>query len=103
MGRKNDLVVWLRLKPLQKHVYSAFLSSDTVKGALNSTQCAAAWPAGCAVLAAAARLCGLALQLPGAGLLLRVPPWARAPPALPDHHHQRPPPAAPAAGRRWPR
>jgi hypothetical protein len=38
MGRKNDLVVWLKLTPMQKHVYSTFLSSDTVKAALNSTK-----------------------------------------------------------------
>ena len=31
LPRKNDLVVWLRLKPLQRHIYTAFLHSDRVK------------------------------------------------------------------------
>jgi SNF2 family DNA or RNA helicase len=38
MGSKTDLVVWLRLTPLQRHVYEAFLHSDAVKAALNSTR-----------------------------------------------------------------
>ena len=38
MGRKADLVVWLRLAPLQRHVYEAFLNSDAVREALNSTR-----------------------------------------------------------------
>ncbi len=38
MGRKNDVVVWLRLSPLQRHVYEAFLHSDAVKAALNSSR-----------------------------------------------------------------
>lgn len=35
LPRKNDLVVWLRLKPLQRHIYSAFLNSEGVKAVLN--------------------------------------------------------------------
>lgn len=38
MGSKHDLVVWLRLQPLQRHIYEAFLHSDAVKAALNSTK-----------------------------------------------------------------
>jgi hypothetical protein len=38
MGRKTDLVVWLRLAPLQRHIYEAFLNSDAVRAALNSTR-----------------------------------------------------------------
>lgn len=38
MGSKHDLVVWLRLQPLQRHIYEAFLHSDAVKAALNSTR-----------------------------------------------------------------
>jgi predicted component of type VI protein secretion system len=30
LSRKNDLVVWLRLKPLQRAVYEAFLHSEAV-------------------------------------------------------------------------
>jgi len=37
-ARKHDLVVWLRLKPLQLHVYRAFLHSDAVKAALNESR-----------------------------------------------------------------
>jgi len=38
MGKKTDLVVWLRLAPLQRHIYEAFLNSDAVRATLNSTQ-----------------------------------------------------------------
>jgi hypothetical protein len=38
MGVKHDLVVWLRLQPLQRHIYEAFLHSDAVKAALNSSK-----------------------------------------------------------------
>lgn len=38
MGRKADVVVWLRLAPLQRHIYEAFLNSDAVRAALNSTR-----------------------------------------------------------------
>lgn len=38
MGAKHDLVVWLRLQPLQRHIYEAFLHSDAVKAALNSSR-----------------------------------------------------------------
>eukprot|EP00879_Flechtneria_rotunda_P023787 GHRR01025186.1.p1 GENE.GHRR01025186.1~~GHRR01025186.1.p1 ORF type:complete len:349 (+),score=104.41 GHRR01025186.1:347-1393(+) len=38
MGAKHDLVVWLRLQPLQRHIYEAFLHSDAVKAALNSSK-----------------------------------------------------------------
>jgi SNF2 family DNA or RNA helicase len=38
MGRKTDLVVWLRLAPMQRHIYEAFLNSDAVRAALNSTR-----------------------------------------------------------------
>ncbi len=31
LSRKNDLVVWLRLKPLQRAVYQAFLHSEAVR------------------------------------------------------------------------
>lgn len=37
-ARKMDMVVWLKLKPLQQHVYKAFLHSDAVKQALNETR-----------------------------------------------------------------
>ncbi|KAJ9525677.1 hypothetical protein QJQ45_003497 [Haematococcus lacustris] len=37
LGRKNDLVVWLRMRPLQQAVYRAFLESEPVKRALNET------------------------------------------------------------------
>ncbi|GAB4822407.1 hypothetical protein N2152v2_009453 [Parachlorella kessleri] len=40
MGRKNDFIVWLRLKPMQRKVYEAFLNSDSVKAALNQTNSA---------------------------------------------------------------
>jgi SNF2 family DNA or RNA helicase len=35
---KDDLVVWLRLAPLQQHVYELFLHSDAVRAALNSSR-----------------------------------------------------------------
>jgi hypothetical protein len=38
MGRKLDLVVWLRLSKTQQHIYQAFLHSDAVREALNSTK-----------------------------------------------------------------
>lgn len=38
MGTKYDLVVWLRLQPLQRRIYEAFLHSDAVKAALNSSK-----------------------------------------------------------------
>lgn len=38
MGRKVDLVVWLKLTTLQRHIYEAFLHSDAVKAALNSSK-----------------------------------------------------------------
>jgi hypothetical protein len=38
MGAKHDLVVWLQLQPLQRHIYEAFLHSDAVKAALNSSR-----------------------------------------------------------------
>lgn len=38
MGRKTDLVVWLKLTALQRHIYEAFLHSDAVKAALNSSK-----------------------------------------------------------------
>uniref|UniRef100_A0A383VXK8 Uncharacterized protein n=1 Tax=Tetradesmus obliquus TaxID=3088 RepID=A0A383VXK8_TETOB len=38
MGTKHDLVIWLRLQPLQRHIYEAFLHSDAVKAALNSSK-----------------------------------------------------------------
>lgn len=38
MGKKTDLVVWLRLTALQRHIYEAFLHSDAVKAALNSSK-----------------------------------------------------------------
>lgn len=38
MGKKTDLVVWLRLTPLQRRIYEAFLHSDAVKAALNSSK-----------------------------------------------------------------
>lgn len=37
LQHKNDLVVWLKMKPLQRAVYTAFLHSDSVKRALNET------------------------------------------------------------------
>ncbi|CAG9465715.1 unnamed protein product [Pedinophyceae sp. YPF-701] len=38
LGHKNDLIVWLRLRPLQRVIYEAFLGSSEVRQALNSTQ-----------------------------------------------------------------
>lgn len=38
MGQKVDLVVWLKLTTLQRHIYEAFLHSDAVKAALNSSK-----------------------------------------------------------------
>lgn len=38
MGKKTDLVVWLKLTALQRHIYEAFLHSDAVKAALNSSK-----------------------------------------------------------------
>ena len=35
LGRKNDLLVWLRLSATQRHVYEAFLNSASVHAALN--------------------------------------------------------------------
>ncbi|GAX75462.1 hypothetical protein CEUSTIGMA_g2905.t1 [Chlamydomonas eustigma] len=37
ISRKNDLVVWLRLTPLQQQIYKAFLRSDSVSAALNQS------------------------------------------------------------------
>ncbi|KAK9816584.1 hypothetical protein WJX72_002280 [[Myrmecia] bisecta] len=37
MGRKNDLIVWLQLQPLQQRVYEAFLQSEAVKAVFNQT------------------------------------------------------------------
>ncbi|KAK9909741.1 hypothetical protein WJX75_006802 [Coccomyxa subellipsoidea] len=37
MGRKNDLVVWLKLQPMQRRIYEAFLNSSAIKAALNKT------------------------------------------------------------------
>jgi SNF2 family DNA or RNA helicase len=37
LPHKNDLVVWLRLQPLQRSVYTAFLHSEPVKRALSET------------------------------------------------------------------
>eukprot|EP00873_Tetraselmis_striata_P042879 jgi/Tetstr1/463143/TSEL_008077.t1 len=37
MGRKNDFIVWLRLAPMQRRIYEAFLNSEAVKAALNQT------------------------------------------------------------------
>jgi SNF2 family DNA or RNA helicase len=38
MGAKHDLVVWLRLQPLQRYIYEAFLHSSAVRDALNSSR-----------------------------------------------------------------
>jgi len=38
LSRKNDLVVWLRLKPLQRAVYEAFLHSGAVGGRQSAVQ-----------------------------------------------------------------
>lgn len=35
---KNDLVVWIRLSPLQQLIYEHFLSSNRVQEILNSTK-----------------------------------------------------------------
>ncbi|GLC44458.1 hypothetical protein PLESTM_001599400 [Pleodorina starrii] len=35
LPRKNDLVVWLRLTPLQRKIYTAFLHTDSVRQVLN--------------------------------------------------------------------
>ena len=32
ISNKNDLVVWLRLKPLQRKIYQAFLESEVGRG-----------------------------------------------------------------------
>jgi len=37
MGRKEDLIVWLRLSSDQRRIYEAFLHSESVKQALNAT------------------------------------------------------------------
>eukprot|EP00884_Botryococcus_braunii_P020558 jgi/Botrbrau1/7186/Bobra.0300s0016.1 len=37
MGCKNDLVVWLRLQPMQRKVYQDFLESDAVRAVFNQT------------------------------------------------------------------
>jgi SNF2 family DNA or RNA helicase len=42
MPRKNDLVVWLRLKPNQRALYESFLNSDSVRQVLNRTKSALA-------------------------------------------------------------
>lgn len=42
MPRKNDFVVWLRLKPNQRALYEAFLNSDSVREVLNRTRSALA-------------------------------------------------------------
>ena len=38
LGRKTDLIVWLRLTPTQRDIYRAFLKSDAVAAALNKTR-----------------------------------------------------------------
>jgi hypothetical protein len=111
MGRKNDLVVWLRLKPLQKQVYSAFLSSSTVKEALNSTKWAPVpagprwrkrWMGGCAIacMHGTALHCS-ALQLAHCNSRAQHVHCTsgQEPGVIP---HQRPPRRT-YAGRRWPR
>ncbi|KAL4427704.1 hypothetical protein ABPG75_001793 [Micractinium tetrahymenae] len=42
MPHKNDLIVWLKLKPMQRRVYQAFLNSDSVKKVFNQTASALA-------------------------------------------------------------
>ncbi|MEW5301956.1 MAG: hypothetical protein WDW36_004779 [Sanguina aurantia] len=42
ISRKNDLVVWLQLKPLQRHIYESFLHSEDVRAAMDQTQTALA-------------------------------------------------------------
>ena len=37
LGTKNDLIVWLPLRPAQERLYRAFLKSNTVRSALNKT------------------------------------------------------------------
>ena len=37
LGKKNDLVVWIPLRPAQKRLYRAFLDSSVVRRALNKT------------------------------------------------------------------
>ena len=37
LGKKNDLVVWIPMKPAQKRLYRAFLDSSVVRRALNKT------------------------------------------------------------------
>eukprot|EP00803_Ostreobium_quekettii_P000653 evm.model.scf_326.10 EVM.evm.TU.scf_326.10 scf_326:61344-71436(+) len=37
LGSKNDLIVWLKLQPMQRKIYELFLQSDAVKRALNKT------------------------------------------------------------------
>ena len=41
--QKNDLVVWLTLSEKQQEVYHAFIDSEDVKEALNSSRCVF-WP-----------------------------------------------------------
>jgi SNF2 family DNA or RNA helicase len=38
MGRKNDLIIWLKMQPLQRRIYLDFLETKDVKEALNQTQ-----------------------------------------------------------------
>ncbi|KAI3429485.1 hypothetical protein D9Q98_005576 [Chlorella vulgaris] len=42
MPHKNDLIVWLKLEPMQRRVYQAFLNSDAVKKVFNQTSSALA-------------------------------------------------------------
>lgn len=42
LPRKNDFVVWLRLKPNQRALYQSFLNSDSVRQVLNRTKSALA-------------------------------------------------------------
>lgn len=46
LGRKTDMIVWLRLTPPQRRLYAAFLGSSSVAAALNKTRSAlaGAWP-----------------------------------------------------------
>ena len=37
LGTKNDLIVWLPLRPAQERLYRAFLKSNTVRSVLNKT------------------------------------------------------------------
>ena len=37
LGTKNDLIVWLPLRPAQRRLYEAFLKSGTVRAVLNKT------------------------------------------------------------------